>query len=71
MRRAVDARIERMLRSFCAVCTEGPKACGKTWAALNHSDSMFFVSDPANDFSNRRLADASQGTSWKTRSPAS
>ena len=61
MRRAVDARIDHMLRSFGAVCIEGPKACGKTWAALSHSGSVFFVSDPANDFSNRRLADASPG----------
>lgn len=44
--RLIDARIERALDVFGAVCVEGPKWCGKTWAALNASQSVYYVGDP-------------------------
>ena len=37
--RIVDAQIERALQAFGAVCVEGPKWCGKTWASLAHAAS--------------------------------
>lgn len=55
--RLIDARIERALDVFGAVCVEGPKWCGKTWAALNASQSVYYVGNPAGNFQNRRLAE--------------
>ena len=38
-RRIVDDQIEHYLKLFGAVCIEGPKYCGKTWAGRYHSNS--------------------------------
>ena len=38
-RRIVDDKIERYLKLFGAICIEGPKYCGKTWAGRYHSNS--------------------------------
>ena len=54
--RIVDAQIERALQAFGAVCVEGPKWCGKTWASLAHASSVYYVGDPARGFQNRDLA---------------
>ena len=54
--RIVDAQIERALQAFGAVCVEGPKWCGKTWASLAHAASVYYVGDPARGFQNRDLA---------------
>lgn len=37
--RIVDKQIEEYLRLFGAICIEGPKYCGKTWAARRHANS--------------------------------
>lgn len=37
-RRIVDDKIEHYLKLFGAVCIEGPKYCGKTWAERYHSN---------------------------------
>ncbi len=55
--RLVDREISELMSSMGAVCIEGPKWCGKTWTALNHANSTFDLSDPFNDFQNRRLAE--------------
>ena len=55
--RLVDEQIEHHLRLFGAVCVEGPKFCGKTWASRSHSNSAYMVGDPSNNFQNRRLAE--------------
>lgn len=57
--RVVDAKIEEYLKTFGAVCVEGPKWCGKTWTSLFHSNSKIFIGDPAGNFQNRRLAEMS------------
>lgn len=57
LNRLIDAKIARMLNVFGGVCIEGPKWCGKTWAALNAAESVFYVGDPAGNFQNRRLAE--------------
>ena len=55
--RLVDEQIEHYLRLFGAVCVEGPKYCGKTWASRSHSSSAYMVGDPSNNFQNRRFAE--------------
>lgn len=54
--RLVDDRIALMMQAFGAVCVEGPKWCGKTWASLNQARSAYFVGDPSGNFQNRRMA---------------
>lgn len=55
--RLIDHKIEQYLETFGAVCIEGPKWCGKTWSSAFHSKSAIYLSDPANNFQNRRLAE--------------
>ncbi len=57
--RLIDKKIEEYLKAFGAVCVEGPKWCGKTWACLYHSKSEIFIGDPAGNFQNRKLAEMS------------
>jgi len=57
--RIIDAKIEEYLKTFGAVCVEGPKWCGKTWTSLFHSNSRIFIGDPAGNFQNRKLAEMS------------
>jgi len=54
--RIADKQISRYLGLFGAVLVEGPKWCGKTWAARRASKSEFSVSDPADNFRNREIA---------------
>ena len=54
--RIIDQLIKEKLATFGAVCIEGPKWCGKTWTALNHSESVIFIGDPQNNFQNRSMA---------------
>lgn len=56
-RRIIDKTIETYLEVSGAICIEGPKWCGKTWTSAYHSNSEFLVGDPANNFSNRQLAE--------------
>lgn len=56
-KRIVDDKIEDYLSVSGAVCIEGPKWCGKTWTSSFHSKSEFFIGNPENDFSNRKLAE--------------
>lgn len=58
-RRMIDDRIEEYLRTFGAVCVEGPKWCGKTWSSSFHSNSSVYLGDPDGNFQNRRLAQLS------------
>ncbi len=57
--RIIDVKIEEYLKTFGAVCVEGPKWCGKTWTSLFHSNSKIFIGDPAGNFQNRKLAEMS------------
>ncbi|MDR2197415.1 MAG: DUF4143 domain-containing protein [Coriobacteriales bacterium] len=54
--RIADSQIARCLNLFGAVLIEGPKWCGKTWAARNASASEFSVADPEGNFRNREIA---------------
>ena len=53
--RLIDARIDKYLSAFGAVCIEGPKWCGKTWTGEKHAQSAFMLADPADNFANRAL----------------
>ena len=57
--RIIDNLIKDYLQAFGAICIEGPKWCGKTWAAENISNSHFMLGDPTNNFQNRKLASLS------------
>ena len=57
--RLIDKKISEMLQVFGAVCLEGPKWCGKTWASLNHANSVVYMGDPSNNFQNRTSAELS------------
>ncbi len=43
--RLIDKKIEEYLSIFGAVSIEGPKWCGKTWASLNHANSVVLLND--------------------------
>lgn len=53
--RLIDSIIKKYLSLFKAVCIEGPKASGKTWAARNCSNSEIILGDPSDSFANKRL----------------
>ena len=53
--RIIDEHIDRMLNTFGAVCIEGPKWCGKTWTAENHSNSEMRVADSTGPIRNKDL----------------
>lgn len=53
--RLVDAKIGDYLRTFGAVCVEGPRFCGKTWASMNQCNSAVFLADPR-DYNSALLA---------------
>ena len=54
--RVADEQITKYLQLFGAVLVEGPKWCGKTWAARNAAKSEFEVADPEGGFRNRDIA---------------
>lgn len=60
--RLIDEQISRYLKVFGALSIDGPKWTGKTWTSLNHANSVFYVQDPANGYSNRRLAALDPGS---------
>ena len=51
-RRIVDDKIEHYLRLFGAICIEGPKYCGKTWAGRYHSNSEVLLHKTTGETSN-------------------
>lgn len=51
-RRIVDDKIERYLKLFGAICIEGPKYCGKTWAGRYHSNSEILLHNTTGETSN-------------------
>lgn len=51
-RRIADDKIEHYLKLFGAICIEGPKYCGKTWAGRYHSNSEVLLHKTTGDASN-------------------
>ncbi len=52
--RIIDNKLDLYLETFGAVLIEGPKWCGKTWTGINHSHSVFLLSDPKGNFNNKK-----------------
>ena len=57
--RIIDGIIKEYLKSFGAICIEGPKSCGKTWTSSYHSKSKIMIGDPNGNFQNKKLAEIS------------
>ncbi|MCL1984070.1 MAG: DUF4143 domain-containing protein [Methanomassiliicoccaceae archaeon] len=57
LKRIADSQLEERLQRIGAVLIEGPKWCGKTRTAEEHSASAVKMQDPAGDYSNLKLAD--------------
>ena len=55
--RLIDETISENLKIFGAISIEGPKWCGKTWTALNHSNSVIYLNNTANNFREKHLAE--------------
>lgn len=55
--RLIDTAIEENLEIFGAISIEGPKWCGKTWTALNHSNSVVYLNNTADNFREKHLAE--------------
>ena len=48
--RIVDSEIKLKLELSKAVCIQGPKACGKTWAAEHQAASEIKLGDATDNF---------------------
>lgn len=57
--RLVEKQLDEYMKTFGAVCIEGPKYCGKTWTARSRSKSAAFVGNPENNFQTRTMAQIS------------
>ena len=53
--RLIDKKIDEYLKIFGAISIEGPKWCGKTWTALNHSNSASFLNNTVDNGKRYRL----------------
>lgn len=67
--RIIDKQVDEYLKTFGAVCIEGPKWCGKTWTSAFHSESAIYLSDPVGNFQNRQLAEISPNLILEGDSP--
>lgn len=56
-KRLIDKEIEENLKIFGAISIEGPKWCGKTRTALNHSNSVVYFKNEADNFRQKHLAE--------------
>lgn len=43
MPRLIDKKVETYLKTFGALCIEGPKGCGKTWTSAYHCKSEILL----------------------------
>ena len=67
--RVIDGTIEQYLKTFGAICIEGPKWCGKTWTSSHHSNSEIYIGNPSGNFQNRTLAQMSPELVLDGKSP--
>ena len=67
--RIADRELADRLSAFGAVLIEGPQWCGKTTTARRAAASELLVSDPANDFGNRALAELDPALAVEGASP--
>lgn len=57
--RLIENRIDRYMKTFGALCIEGPKFCGKTWTSLSRAKSVAFIGSPERNFQMRTMAELS------------
>lgn len=57
IKRLIDKEIEENLEFFGAISIEGAKWCWKTWTALNHSNSVTYLNNTADNFREEHLAE--------------
>ena len=57
--RLIEKKIDEYMKTFGAVCIEGPKYCGKTWTARSRSESAAFIGNPEKNFQTRTMAQMS------------
>lgn len=57
--RIIDEKVEFYLKTFGAVCIEGPKWTGKTMTSSFHAKSEISLGNPEGNFQNRSLAQMS------------
>ena len=55
--RIADKILDKKLKGKGAVLIQGPKWCGKTWTALNHSNSVAYLNNTADNFREKHLAE--------------
>ncbi len=67
--RIADDILSDYLKSFGAICIEGPKWCGKTWTARHHSESACMIADPTDNFAVRRLVALDINYAFQGESP--
>ena len=67
--RVIDGTIKEYLKTFGAICIEGPKWCGKTWTSSHHSNSEIYIGNPSGNFQNRTLAQMSPELVLDGKSP--
>ncbi len=67
--RYVDGEIDNLLKAFGAVQIQGPKYCGKTRTAMEHSASVFALDDTSNNYGNYRLAKLDPNMSLEGEEP--
>ena len=67
--RLVERRIAEALEDFGAVCIEGPKFCGKTWASQAFANSELNLMDPTGNFQNAEVAALNPAEALRGSSP--
>lgn len=67
--RLVEKQFDEYMKTFGAVCIEGPKYCGKTWTARSRAESAAFVGNPENNFQTRTMAQISPALVLKGELP--
>ena len=68
-KRIADDILIRKLEGKGAVLIEGPKWCGKTWTALNHSNSVVYLNNTADNFREKHLAEMDVNLILKKEKP--
>ncbi len=67
--RIIDSMIREKLLLSKAICVQGSKASGKTWASMHQASSAVMLGDPSGNFSNRRLVMLDPSFALKGDSP--
>lgn len=67
--RLIEKELDMKAGMYGAVCIEGAKACGKTWAGLSRSASVFDLNDSKDDYLNLKRAQTDVGSAFEGEEP--